>query len=94
MPNHLTKETLDLILALRPFTGPKGRGVIDTLISLADSSASLVEGLEITTLAEQARDLLTARIDSALSLFIILIVVWLVQVFTISPAQESEMPQA
>lgn len=94
MSNHLTKETLDLISALRPFTGQKGRGVIDTLLSLAESSNSIIEGMEITTLAEQARDLMAARIDSALSLFIILVVVWLVQVFASSHVAEPEVPQA
>ncbi|MGI6162518.1 MAG: hypothetical protein ACOYEQ_01125 [Bacillota bacterium] len=93
MSNHLTKETLDLISALRPFTGQKGRGVIDTLLSLAESSNSIIEGMEITTLAEQARDLMAARIDSALSLFIILVVVWLVQVFAGSHVAEPEVPQ-
>ncbi len=94
MSNHLTKETLDLISALRPFTGQKGRGVIDTLLSLTESSNSIIEGMEITTLAEQARDLMAARIDSALSLFIILVVVWLVQVFASSHVAEPEVPQA
>ncbi len=93
MSNNLTKETLDLISALRPFTGQKGRGVIDTLLSIAENSNSIIEGMEITTLAEQARNLLAARIDSALSLFIILVVVWLVQVFTASDITESELPQ-
>lgn len=84
MANSLTKETLDLVSALRPFTGRRGRGVIDTLISLTDSSVSLSDGIELTTLAEQAGNLLASRVDSAVSLFIILVVVWLVQVFTLS----------
>lgn len=93
MSDQLTKETLDLISALRPFTGQKGRSVIDTLISLADSQVSAIEGLEISTLAEQARDLLVNRIDSALALFIILIIVWLVQVFGASQTQDNELLQ-
>ncbi|HHY17693.1 MAG TPA: hypothetical protein GX524_06415 [Firmicutes bacterium] len=93
MSNQLTKETLDLISALRPFTGQKGRGVIDTLLGLTEGTNSIIEGMEITTLAEQARDLLAARIDSALSLFIILVVIWLVQVFAASQAREPQTPQ-
>ncbi len=91
MSDQLTKETLDLISALRPFTGRKGRSVIDTLISLADTQVSTIEGLEMAALAEQARDLLANRMDSALSLFIILIVVWLVQVFGASQTPDGEI---
>ena len=84
MANSLSKETLDLVSALRPFTGERGRDVIDTLISLAESSASLADGVELAALAEQAKNLLASRVDSAFSLFIILVVLWLVQAFTMS----------
>jgi len=91
--NSLNKETLDLVSALRPFAGQWGRNVIDTLISLADSSTSLADGIELTALAEQAKSKLLSRIDSALSLFIILVVVWLVQVFTLSTSSEPVISQ-
>jgi hypothetical protein len=86
--NSLSKETLDLVSALRPFTGEKGRDVIDTLISLAESSASLADGVELAALAEQAKNLLASRVDSAFSLFIILVVLWLVQAFTMSSGSD------
>jgi hypothetical protein len=86
--NSLSKETLDLVSALRPFTGERGRDVIDTLISLAESSASLADGVELAALAEQAKNLLASRVDSAFSLFIILVVLWLVQAFTMSSGSD------
>ncbi|HAF67237.1 MAG: hypothetical protein WBL52_01185 [Bacillota bacterium] len=88
MANSLSKETLDLVSALRPFTGERGRDVIDTLISLAESSASLADGVELAALAEQAKNLLASRVDSAFSLFIILVVLWLVQAFTMSSGSD------
>lgn len=84
MANSLTKETLDLVSALRPFTAGRSRHVLDTLISLADKSTALSDGIELTTLAEQATNLLSDRIDSAISLFLILVVLWLVQAFSVS----------
>lgn len=94
MANSLTKETLDLVSALRPFTGQRGRDVIDTLITLTGSSTLLSNGIELTSLAEQARSMLFTRIDSAFSLFIILVVVWLVQVFTLSSVNDPGISQA
>lgn len=88
MVNSLSKETLDLVSALRPFTGERGRDVIDTLISLAESSASLADGVELAALAEQAKNLLASRVDSAFSLFIILVALWLVQAFTMSSGSD------
>lgn len=88
MANSLSKETLDLVSALRPFTGERGRDVIDTLISLAESSASLADGVELAALAEQAKNLLASRVDSAFSLFIILVALWLVQAFTMSSGSD------
>jgi hypothetical protein len=48
----------------------------------------------LTSLAEQARSMLFTRIDSAFSLFIILVVVWLVQVFTLSSVNDPGISQA
>ncbi|QUL98094.1 MAG: hypothetical protein IMF26_08550 [Candidatus Fermentithermobacillus carboniphilus] len=92
MSHQITKESLDLITALKPFTGQKGRSLIDTLVELCQEPSAGVEGMEITTLAEKARGLLTARVESAISLFLILVVVWLSQVMTASLAHESDGP--
>jgi len=86
--DYLTKESLDLISALRPFTGRRGRNLIDTLVDLAEGDSSGIEGMEIASLAEKASDLLSVKIESAISLFFILVIVWLVQLFTTSQPQE------
>jgi len=76
---QLSKETLDLVSALRPFTGQRGRNLIDALIDLAEGETTGVEGLEISNLAEKARGLLASTVDSAVSLFLILVIIWLAQ---------------
>ncbi len=73
---QLTKETLDLIAALRPFTAERGQKLIDTLLELAQTSGS-VESLEIESMAEKAQNLLAERLDSAVSLSLILAASWL-----------------
>jgi len=72
----VTKEILDLIAALRPFTAERGQKLIDTLLDLSQTSG-MVESLEIETMAEKAQSLLAERLDSAVSLSLILAATWL-----------------
>ncbi|MGI6667042.1 MAG: hypothetical protein ACOX5Q_06265 [Bacillota bacterium] len=73
---QVTRETLDLIAALRPFTAERGQKLIDTLMELSQTSG-VAESLEIGTMAEKAQNLLAERIDSAVSLSLILAASWL-----------------
>ncbi|MGI6662513.1 MAG: hypothetical protein ACOX4B_03415 [Bacillota bacterium] len=73
---QVTRETLDLIAALRPFTAERGQKLIDTLLELSQASG-MVESLEIETMAEKAQSLLAERLDSAVSLSLILAASWL-----------------
>lgn len=72
---QVTKETLDLITALRPFTGDRGQKLIDTLVEIT-SGGSAAESLEISAMTEKAQSLLADRLDSAVSLSLILAASW------------------
>ncbi|HHW26460.1 MAG TPA: hypothetical protein GXX23_03850 [Firmicutes bacterium] len=74
---QVTRETLDLIMALRPFTGPRGQKIIDTLAEIAQSSSGSMEAFNISNLAVRAKNLLAERIDSAVSLSLLLAAAWL-----------------
>lgn len=73
----ITKETLDLIAALRPFTGERGRRLIDTLVEISQAAGDSMGAMEVTTMAEKARNLLSEKLDSAVSLSLILAASWL-----------------
>jgi limonene-1,2-epoxide hydrolase len=72
---QVTRETLDLITALRPFTSERGQRLIDTLIEITQAG-TMTESLEITTMTERAQGLLAERLDSAVSLSLILAASW------------------
>lgn len=73
----ITKETLDLVVALRPFTGERGRKLIDTLVEIAQGASSQMGAMDVTTMTIKARDLLSDKLDSAVSLSLILAASWL-----------------
>lgn len=73
----ITKETLDLFVALKPFTAERGRKLIDTLVEIAQAAGDSVGAMEITSMAEKARTLLAEKLDSAVSLSLILAAAWL-----------------
>lgn len=73
----ITKETLDLIVALRPFTGERGRKLIDTLVEISQSATNDMGAMEINTMTEKARELLSEKLDTAVSLSLILAASWL-----------------
>lgn len=73
----ITRETLDLVVALRPFTGERGRRLIDTLVEIAEGTRDSMGAMEVTAMAEKARNLLSERLDSAVSLSLILAASWL-----------------
>lgn len=72
---QVTRESLDLIMALRPFAGLRGQKLIDTLVEITQAG-STAEPLEITAMTEKAQNLLTERLDSAVSLSLILAAAW------------------
>lgn len=74
---QVTRETLDLIMALRPFTGQRGQKIIDTLAEIAHASSGSMEAFNISNLAVKAKSLLADRIDSAVSLSLLLAAAWL-----------------
>jgi hypothetical protein len=78
---QITKETLDLIVALRPFTGQRGRKLIDTIVEISQTSGNELGAMEISTLTTKARDLLSDKLDSAVSLSLILAAAWLGNAF-------------
>lgn len=80
--DQITRETLDLIAALRPFTGPRGRKLIDTLLDISQSIETTIGVMDIGALSEKARNLLSEKLDSALSLSLILAAAWLSQAVT------------
>ncbi|MGI6642517.1 MAG: hypothetical protein ACOX3V_00640 [Bacillota bacterium] len=69
---QVTRDTLELIAALRPFAGQRGRRIIDTLMEVAQSASNTMGALEIKDLAEKTKSLLAERIDSAVSLSLLL----------------------
>jgi hypothetical protein len=73
----ITRETLDLVAALRPFTGERGRKLIDTLVEIAQGAGSEMGAMDVTTMTVRARDLLSDKLDSAVSLSLILAASWL-----------------
>ena len=73
---QVTRETMELIMALRPFTGPRGQKIIDTLAEIVQGSGSM-EAFDISNLAVKAKSLLADRIDSAVSLSLLLAAAWL-----------------
>ena len=73
----ITRETLDLIVALRPFTGERGRKLIDTLVEIAHAAGDSMGAMDVTTMTEKARNLLSDKLDSAVSLSLILAASWL-----------------
>lgn len=73
----ITRETLDLIVALRPFTGERGRRLIDTLVEISRASGDSMGAMDITSMTEKARNLLSEKLDSAVSLSLILAASWL-----------------
>lgn len=73
----ITKETLDLVAALRPFTGERGRKLIDTLVEIAQGAGAEMGAMDVTTMTVKARNLLSDRLDSAVSLSLILAASWL-----------------
>lgn len=72
----ITKESLDLVAALRPFTGERGRKLIDTLVEIAQG-AGATGAMDVTTMTVRTRDLLSEKLDSAVSLSLILAASWL-----------------
>ncbi len=88
---QLTQETIELIAALRPFTGYRGQKLIDTLIEISRSSSP--GALDIQGLTIRAGELLSERLDSAMSLCLILAAAWLGTSFeTASGADEPAQP--
>ncbi len=73
---QLTKETIELIAALRPFTGHRGQKLIDTLIELSRPDVNM-GAMDVHSLTARASDLLSERLDSAVSLSLILAAAWL-----------------
>ncbi len=73
----ITRETLDLIVALRPFTGERGRKLIDTLVEIAQTAGDTMGAMDVTVMTEKARNLLSDKLDSAVSLSLILAASWL-----------------
>jgi hypothetical protein len=73
---QVTRETLDLIAALRPFTAERGQKLIDTLMEITQVGG-MAESLEIETMADKAQNLLADKLDSAVSLSLILAASWL-----------------
>ena len=73
----ITKETLDLVAALRPFTGERGRKLIDTLVEIAMGASADMGAMDVTTMTVKARDLLSEKLDSAVSLSLILAASWM-----------------
>ncbi len=73
----VTKETLDLVAALRPFTGDRGRKLIDTLLEIAQGSGDAMGAMDVSSMTIKARDLLSEKLDSAVSLSLILAASWL-----------------
>ncbi len=73
----ITKEALDLVAALRPFTGERGRRLIDTLMEITQSEDSGLGLMDVNSVTVKARDLLSERLDSAISLSLILAASWL-----------------
>jgi len=73
----ITKETLDLVAALRPFTGERGRKLIDTLVEIAQGASVDMGTMDVTTMTVKARDLLSDKLDSAVSLSLILAASWM-----------------
>ncbi len=69
---QVTRDTLELVAALRPFTGQRGRRIIDTLMEVARSASDTMGTLEVSDLAEKTKNLLAERIDSAVSLSLLL----------------------
>lgn len=90
---QISKEALDLVAALRPFTNERGRNLIDTMIGLFEEDLAKVGGLEISSLAEKARTVLTSTVETAMSLFLILVIVWLAQyATTAAPGSTPQQP--
>lgn len=73
---QLTKETIELIAALRPFTGHRGQKLIDTLVELSRPGVNMGV-MDVHSLTARASDLLSERLDSAVSLSLILAAAWL-----------------
>ncbi len=73
----ITKETLDLVSALRPFTGERGRRLIDTLVEIAQGAGAEMGAMDVSTMTVRARDLLSEKLDSAVSLSLILAASWM-----------------
>ncbi len=73
----ITKETLDLVAALRPFTGERGRKLIDTLVEIAQGAGAEMGAMDVNTMTVKARNLLSDKLDSAVSLSLILAASWL-----------------
>lgn len=86
---QLSKESLDLIAAVRPFVGNRGKSVIDTLLSLVDEAGARLQGMDIRSLASRAQDAFLEKMDSAVALFLILILLWLVDYGSFSGKQTS-----
>jgi hypothetical protein len=73
----ITKETLDLVSALRPFTGERGRKLIDTLVEIAQGANNGMGAMDVNSMTVTARGLLSDKLDSAVSLSLILAASWL-----------------
>ena len=73
----ITRETLDLIVALKPFTGERGRKLIDTLVEISQSAGDGMGAMDVSAMTEKARNLLSEKLDSAVSLSLILAASWL-----------------
>lgn len=72
---QVTRETLELVMALRPFTGARGQRLIDTLVEITQGG-NVAESLEISAMTGKAQNLLAERLDSAVSLSLILAASW------------------
>lgn len=88
MDGHLTRETIDLITALRPFADRRGQSLIDTIMDLTEGIGDM-EGMQIGSLAEKARNQLTSKVDSAVSLFLIILASAVADLFS---GQNQEVP--
>jgi len=76
--DRFTRETLELITALRPFTSARGQRLIDALNEVTESGM-MADHLEVSAMAERASIMLYQHLDSAVSLSLILAASWLGQ---------------
>lgn len=78
MAEIITKEALELVSALRPFANSMGQKIIDTVLGLAEEIAGPeVSGLELDSLDERAHGVFQDTMESAVALFLVIVVLWL-----------------